>query len=232
MKCLPNSLSCSPDLQITDLLHLLLVLVTVIGLRVERKRTLSLLSSLNRVIQLIKDRLQCILEASAPVDGTTTSSRRAGLVHPVHAVCSNQWVQTLGSLLHSLVEGLAGAVTLLTKNLVLCEEHTVDTSHQATTLTVQVGVDFLLECGLVQVSTSNTHTEGNCLLLGLASYILVDSDGGVDTTAFAEESSHSSARSLGGNKDDINILGNINLCLVLENWRETVGEVEGLLQLA
>jgi hypothetical protein len=60
----------------------------------------------------------------------------------------------------------------------------------------------------------------------------VDSDGGVDTTTFAEESSHSSARSLGGNKDDINILGNVNFCLVLENWRETVGEVEGLLQLA
>jgi hypothetical protein len=121
---------------------------------------------------------------------------------------------------------------LLTENFVLCEEHAVNTSHQATTLTVQVGVDLFLEGGLVQVSTSNTHTKGNCLLLSLASYILVDSDGRVDTTSLAEESSYSSAGSLWCNKDDIDILGNINLCLVLEDWRETVGEVEGLLQLA
>ncbi len=104
----------------------------------------------------------------------------------------------------------------------------MDTPHQATTLTVQVGVDLLLEGGLVQVSTANSDTESNCLLLGVASDVLEDSDGGVDSTTLAEESSYGSARPLGGNKNDIDISWNINLGLVLEDWGETVGEVEGL----
>jgi hypothetical protein len=41
-------------------------------------------------------------------------------------------------------------------------------------------------------------------------------------------SSHSSARSLGRNEDDIDVSWYINLGLVLENRGETVGEIEGL----
>jgi hypothetical protein len=182
----------------------------------------------DRVVEIIEYGLQCILELSTPVNGTTTSSGRASLVHPVHAVCTNQWVQALGGLLDGLVEGLAGAVALLTENLVLCEEHAVDTTHQATTLTVQVGVDLLLESGLVQVSTANSDTESDCLLLGVASDVLEDSDGGVDSTTLTEESSNGSARALGGNEDDIDISWDIDLGLVLEDGGETVGEVEGL----
>jgi hypothetical protein len=104
----------------------------------------------------------------------------------------------------------------------------VDTSHQATTLTVKVGVDLLLEGGLVKVTGSDGNTHGNCFLLGLAGDVLEDGDGGVDTTSLAEESSNGSARALGGNEDDIDIGGDVNLCLVLEDGRETVGEVESL----
>lgn len=104
----------------------------------------------------------------------------------------------------------------------------MDTSHQTTTFSVQVRVDLLLECGLVEVTTSDTDTEGNGLLLSLAGNILENSDGGVDTTAVLEESSDSSARSLWCNEDDIDVGRNINLGLVLENWGETVGEVKGL----
>jgi hypothetical protein len=57
---------------------------------------------------------------------------------------------------------------------------------------------------------------------------LVDSDGGVDTTPLTEESSNSSARSLGGNEDDIDVSWDIDLGLVLEYGRKTVREVEGL----
>jgi hypothetical protein len=138
----------------------------------------------------------------------------------------------LGSLLDGLVEGLAGAMALLAENLVLCEEHAVNATHQATTLTVQVGVNFLLKGGLVEVTTANTNTESNCLLLGLASEILENGDGGVDTTSLAEESSNSSARALGGNEDNVDIRGNIDLSLVLEDWGETVREVESLWELA
>jgi hypothetical protein len=197
-------------------------------LGVECEGSLSLLSSLDRVVEVVEDWLQRILEASAPVNGTTTSGGRAGLVHPVHAVGTNQWVQALGSLLDGLVESLAGAVALLTENLVLGEEHTVDTTHQATTLTVQVGVNLLLEGGLVQVSTSNTDTESNCLLLGVSGDILEDGNGGVDSTTLTEKSSDGSAGSLGSDEDDINILWDIDLGLVLEDRGETVGEVEGL----
>ena len=38
----------------------------------------------------------------------------------------------------------------LTENLVLSKEHTVDTTHEATTFTVQVGVDLLLKGGIVK----------------------------------------------------------------------------------
>jgi hypothetical protein len=61
---------------------------------------------------------------------------------------------------------------------------------------------------------------------------LVDGDGGVDSTALAEESSHSSARALRGNEDNVDVLGHIDLSLVLEDGGETVGEVESLCQLA
>lgn len=104
----------------------------------------------------------------------------------------------------------------------------MDTPHQAATLTVQVGVHLLLESGLVQVSATNSDTESNCLLLGVAGYVLEDGDGGIDSAALTEKSSNGSTRALGSNEDDIDIGWDIDLGLVLENWGETVGEVKGL----
>lgn len=75
----------------------------------------------------------------------------------------------------------------------------MDTTHQATTLSVQVGVDFLLKGGLVEVATADGNTKSLGLLLGFASDILEDSVRGIDTTALTEERSDSSARTLGGN---------------------------------
>ena len=81
----------------------------------------------------------------------------------------------------------------LTEDFVLGEEHAVDTAHQAATLTVQVGVDLLLEGGLVHVSGTDGNTEGDSLLLGLAGDVLVDGNGGVDTTALTEKSADGTA---------------------------------------
>jgi hypothetical protein len=61
---------------------------------------------------------------------------------------------------------------------------------------------------------------------------LENGDGGVDTTSLTEESPYGPTRSLGGNEDDINVGGNIDLGLVFEDGGETVGEVESLLILA
>lgn len=132
------------------------------------------------------------------------------------------------SLLDSLVERLTRAVSVLTEDLVLREEHAVDTTHQATTLTVQVGVDLLLEGGLVEVARADGDTEGLSLLLGLAGHVLVDGDGGVDTTAFAEEGADGAAGTLGSDEDDVDVGGDVDLGEVLEDGGETVGEVESL----
>jgi hypothetical protein len=121
-------------------------------------------------------------------------------------------------------------VAALTENLVLSEEHTVDTTHQATTLAVQVGVYLLLECGLVHVSGTDADTESDSLLLGLASNVLVDGDGGVDATALTEEGADGTAGALGGNEDDVNVGGDFDLGEVFEDGGETVGEVESLSQ--
>ena len=104
----------------------------------------------------------------------------------------------------------------------------MDTTHQATTLTVQVGVYLLLEGSLVKVSRSNTNTESDCLLLGISGNILENGDGRVDSTTLTEKSSDGSARSLGSDENDIDVGWDINLGLVLENWGETMGEVESL----
>ena len=64
--------------------------------------------------------------------------------------------------------------------------------------------------------------------MGLAGDILEDSNGGIDSTSLTEESSDGSARAFGSNEDDIDIGGNIDLGLVLEDGREPVGEVESL----
>jgi hypothetical protein len=123
-------------------------------------------------------------------------------------------------------------VAALTENLVLGEEHAVDTTHQATTLAVQVGVYLLLECGLVHVSGTDADTESDGLLLGLSSNVLEDGDGGVDTTALTEEGADGTAGTLGGNEDDVNVGGDFDLGEVLEDRGETVGEVESLFRVS
>lgn len=223
-----DSLSGAPDLEVVNLLELRVVLLTVVGLRVVLERALCLAAVLDRCVEVVKHGLEGILEALAPVDGTTTSGSGAGSVHVVHTVSSNQGVQRLGSLLDGLVECLRWAVAALPENLVLGKEHAVDTTHQATTLTVEVGVHLLLESGLIHVSGTNGNTEGNSLLLGLASDVLVDGDGGVDATALTEEGADSTTGTLGGNEDDVNVGGDFDLGEVLEDGGETVGEVEGL----
>lgn len=104
----------------------------------------------------------------------------------------------------------------------------MNATHQAATLAIQIGVDLLLEGRLVEVSTADGDAESDSFLLSLASNILVDCDGRVNTTALTEEGADGAARALGGNEDDVNVLGDVNLGEVLEDGRETVGEVESL----
>lgn len=214
---IPDSLAGAPDLEVADLLHLLLVLRTVILLGVVVEGALGLGAVTDAVVELVEQGLQVVLEAAGPVNGTTAGGGGAGSVHPVHTVSTDEGVQGLGGLLDGLVEGLGGGVATLTENLVLGEEHTVDTTHQAATLTVQVGVDLLLEGGLVQVAGTDGNTNGDGLLLGLAGDVLVDGNGGVDTTALLEQGADGTAGTLGGDQDDVDILGDLDLGEVLED---------------
>lgn len=224
----PNGLAGAPDFEITDVLHLLLVLLAVVLLGVVLERALGLGTITDAVVELVEEGLQVVLEAVGPVEGTTTGGGGASGVHPVHAVGTDERVEGLGGLLNGLVEGLGGGVATLTEDLVLSEEHTVDTTHQATTLTVEVRVDLLLEGSLVEVAGTDGDTHGNGALLGVAGDVLEDGDGGVDTTALTEEGADGTARTLGGDEDDVDVGGNIDLGEVLEDGGETVGEVESL----
>ena len=225
---IPNGLAGAPDLEVADLLELGLVLLTVVRLGVVLERALGLGAVLDGVVEVVEDGLEGVLELGGPVDGTTAGGGGAGVEHPVHAVGTNERVEGLGSLLNGLVESLAGGVAALTENLVLGEEHAVDTAHKAAALTVEVRVDLLLEGGLVEVTGADGDTEGDSLLLGLASNVLVDGERGVDATALTEEGADGTAGALGGDEDDVNVGGDLDLGEILEDGGETVGEVEGL----
>lgn len=83
----------------------------------------------------------------------------------------------------------------------------MDTTHEDTSLTVKVREDLFLKRGLVKVTGSNGDTEGDGLLLGLTGDILPNGDGRVDTSTLEEEGSDSSSRSLGGDEDNVDVLG-------------------------
>jgi hypothetical protein len=76
-----------------------------------------------------------------------------------------------------------------------------------TSLSVKVREDLLLKGGLVAVTGSNGDTEGNGLLLGLSGNVLPNGNGRVDTTSLEEEGTDGTAGTLGGNENDVNILG-------------------------
>jgi hypothetical protein len=97
-----------------------------------------------------------------------------------------------------------------------------------TTLSIKVRVHLLLEGGLIHVAGTDSNTESNGLLLGMSSDVLPNRDGRIDTTTLLKESANSTARALGSDEDNINVLGGDDVGVVLEHDRETMGEVEGL----
>lgn len=108
----------------------------------------------------------------------------------------------------------------------------MDTTHQASTLAVQVGVDFLLESCLVEITATNSNTQSLSFLESLSSDVLEDGNGRVDTTTLLEEGSNGSSRALWSNKDNIDVSWNVNLGEVFEYWGESVGEIQSLVLLA
>lgn len=135
---LPNSLSSSPNLQVPNLLHLLLILLPIIRLAVILQAPLRLLTILDAVIKIVEQRLQRILEFATPIDRAASGSGRTSFVHPVHAISANQGIQRLRRFFDRLVEGFGGGVATFAEDFVLCEEHAVDATHQTAALAVEV----------------------------------------------------------------------------------------------
>jgi hypothetical protein len=190
---IPNSLSSTPDFQIADISHLLVVSLAIVRSRIIVQASLSFLAISYTVVELIEHRLEGILELGRPIDCTTSGSGRASSIHVIHTISPNERVERLRSLLNSLIESFGRRMTTFAEDFVLREEHAVDTTHQAAALTVEIGEDFFFESGLVEVATADGDTESNGFLFGFACYVLVDGDGGVDAAALTEEGADSAA---------------------------------------
>lgn len=132
------------------------------------------------------------------------------------------------TLLTRLVEGFRGRVSVGTQYLVLSSKHPLKTSHQASTLAVQVAVHLLLKSGFVEITRSDCDSHGNSLFQGFARDILMHGNARIDTSAGQELRSHSSSASLWCAENDINVLGRNNASLVLVDDTEAVREIEGL----
>jgi len=93
----------------------------------------------------------------------------------------------------------------------------MNTSHEATAFSIEIGVYFLLKCCLVQVSASDPNAHCDSLLEGFAGNVLVHSDGRIDSATFAEKRSDRATGSLWCDKDDIYVLGDVNFSEILED---------------
>lgn len=85
-------LTDSPDLHVSDGDQLLLKFFSVVDLGVEVQGSLGLGTVSDRGVQLLENRLQVLLEDWVPVQGTSSGSGGARVVHVVHTVLTNQWV--------------------------------------------------------------------------------------------------------------------------------------------
>jgi hypothetical protein len=110
----------------------------------------------------------------------------------------------------------------------LSEEHSLDTAHETTPLTVQVAVHFLLEGRFVEVSGANCDAESNGFFGGFAADVLEDGEGGVDAAAFFEEGADCATGALGGDEDDVDVRWGDDTGEVLVDDGESVGKVESL----
>jgi hypothetical protein len=63
-------------------------------------------------------------------EGKSREGEALTVVHVVHTVLADQGEERLGGLLDGLVEGLRGGVAVLSEDLVLSAEHSLDTSHK------------------------------------------------------------------------------------------------------
>src|SRR5579859_1434383 len=168
------------------------------------------------------------MEFGCPVERAASRGGRTSLVHPIHPIRTNERVQTLRSLLNSLIKRLRRRMTTFPQNLILSKEHALNTTHKTTPFTIQIRVDFLLKGRLIEISGADGDTESDRLFLGFARDVLEDGKGGVDASAFFKEGADGAAGTFGGDKDYVDVGGGDDTGEILVHDGEPVGEVQSL----
>jgi hypothetical protein len=120
-------------------------------------------------------------------------------------------------------------MTTFPQNLVLSEEHSLDTAHETPPFTVQVAVHLLLKGRLVKISRADCDAESNGFFGGFAADVLEDGKGRVDAAAFFKEGADCATGALRGDEDDVDVRWGDNTGEVLVDDGESVGEVESLI---
>ena len=119
-------------------------------------------------------------------------------------------------------------MSVLAQHFVLCQQQALDSTHQRTALAGQIGCSLTLECGLEQITWTDTDTECQYFIQCLTTGILINSIRRVQATAFEEHRAQWSARTFGSHHNDVNIFRRHHARTVTPVNSETMREIQGL----
>ena len=96
-------------------------------------------------------------------------------------------------------------MSVFAQYLVLCRENPLNSAHQRTAFTGQVGVNFFFERSFEQVPRPYADTQCDDTIPGFAGSVLQDRIAGVQPAPFEEEPAQRGTRTFRGDHDDIDI---------------------------
>mmetsp|Transcript_9504 Transcript_9504/g.18011 ORF Transcript_9504/g.18011 Transcript_9504/m.18011 type:complete len:392 (+) Transcript_9504:99-1274(+) len=221
-----NSDTCSPDFHVPQVLELSIQANLVVIFAVDVKGAAGFVAIGNFGVQFFKDGQSSFLKVGVPVQRTSLGGGRAVGVHPVHTIFADERVQRLSGFFHGFIERFRWGMTVGAKDIILGQEHPVDSTHQDTAFASQITEDLFLEGGFIHVACANSDADAKSTISRFARHILVDSNTGVDAAAFQEETADGCTGAFGGNKDDIHVFGRHYTSIFFEHNTETVGKVK------
>ena len=166
------------------------------------------------------------MERAHPVESTTLSCSRAVSVHPVHTILCEQRHQWLSQFFYRFVECFRRAVSVFTQNFVLCQQQTLDCTHQWTTFSCQVGSSFTAESCFKQITWTDTDTQCNCSVHCIACCILIDSVRRVQTATFEEHGTQRSTRTFRSHHNHVDIFWRNYTCAITPCDSEAMREIK------
>ena len=119
-------------------------------------------------------------------------------------------------------------MSILAQYLILGQQQTLDSAHQRTTLTSQIGSSLTDESRLEQVAGTDTDTQRQRTIHRLASSVLIDSERRVQATTLKEHGTQRRTRPLRSDHDHVNIRRRNNARTIVPSDCETMREIQGL----